>query len=260
MLQALDDLYQQRALNFAHQGASAVAPGSTLAAFRLAAEMGADGVELDVHLSRDGEAVVIHDFTVDRTTDGQGAVREMLLEQLQELDAGSWFDPTFAGERIPTLQEVFDAIGHRLLVNVEIKSLPGRSRGLEVEVVRLIEDNSLAHRVIASSFNPLSLRKMKRLNPNIPTALLYAPKQPLFLRRVWLGPITPHEFRHPYHTMVDERLMAWAWQKGYRVNTWTVNEPDEMRRLLALGVDGIITDHPDLLAEVLAAYQDRPRR
>jgi len=252
MLRLLDDLYHNRVLNFAHQGARAAAPANTLAAFRLAAEMGADGVELDVQLSRDGEAVVIHDFTVDGTTDGQGAVRQKTLAQLKTLDAGGWFAPAFAGERIPTLQEVFDAVGHRSLLNVEVKSLPGRSRGLEAEVVRLIEDNNLGHRVIVSSFNPLALRKVKQLNPNIFTALLYAPGQPLFLRRAWLSPIVPHEFRHPHFSMVDGRFMTWAREKGYRVNTWTVNEPDEMRRLLALGVDGIITDRPDLLAGILA--------
>jgi glycerophosphoryl diester phosphodiesterase len=252
VLDALDSVYHDRILNFAHRGASAAAPGNTLAAFRLAAEMGADGVELDVQLARDGEAVVIHGSTVDRTTDGQGAVRGMTLDQLKALDAGSWFAPAFAGERIPTLREVFDAIGHRLLVNVEVKSLLGRSQELEAEVVRLIEDGNLVHRVIVSSFNPLSLWRVKRLNPNISTALLYAPHLPLFLRRAWLGPIVPHEFRHPHYSMVDERFMAWARQKGYRVNVWVVNEPNEMRHLVALGVDGIITDRPDLLAEILA--------
>jgi glycerophosphoryl diester phosphodiesterase len=252
VLEALDDLYRQRTLNFAHRGASDAAPANTLAAFRLAAEMSADGVELDVQLARDGEVVVIHDFNVDRTTDGQGAVRQMTLAQLKELDAGSWFGPAYAGERIPTLQEVFDAVGHRLLINVEIKSLPGLNWGIEAEAVRLIEDNNLVHRVIVSSFNPLSLRKVKRLNHNIPTALLYAPDMPFFLRRAWLSPLAPHEFRHPHHAMVDERFMARMRQKGYRVNVWTVNEPTEMRRLLTLGVDGIITGRPDLLAEVLA--------
>jgi glycerophosphoryl diester phosphodiesterase len=252
MLDSLENVYRNRILNFGHQGANAAAPGNTLAAFRLAAEMGADGIELDVQLSRDGEAVVIHDFTVDRTTDGQGAVRRMTLAQLKKLDAGSWFDAAFAGERIPTLQEVFDAVAHRLLINVEIKRPVARSGGLEAEVVRLIEDNNLAHRVIVSSFNPLSLRKVKRLNPNILTALLCAPDQPLWLRRAWLGPIAPHEFRHPHYSMVDERFMAWAVQRDYRVNTWTVDEPDEMRRLVKLGVHGIITNCPDLLAEILA--------
>ncbi len=253
MLETLDDLYRDRVLNFAHQGASAAAPANTLAAFRLAAEMGADGVELDAQVCRDGEVVVIHDFTVDRTTDGQGAVRRMTLAQLKELDAGRWFDPTFAGERIPTLQEVFDALGHRLLINVELKSLPGRSRGLEAEVVRLIEDHNLTYRIIVSSFNPFSLRTVRRLNPNVPIALLYAPDQPVFLRRAWLAMLAPHSFRHPHHRLVDERLMAWAQQKDCRVNTWTVDEPDEMRRLLALGVDGIITNHPDRLVRELSA-------
>jgi glycerophosphoryl diester phosphodiesterase len=252
VLEALDEVCRKRVLNFAHRGASAAAPANTLTAFRLAAEMGADGIELDVQLSRDGEVVVIHDFTVDCTTDGRGAVRRMTLAQLRELDAGSWFDPAFAGERIPTLQEVFDTVGHRLLVNVEIKSLPGLNWGIEAEVVRLIEDKNLVHRVIASSFNPLALRKVKHLNRNVTTALLYAPDMPVFLRRAWLSPIAPHEFRHPHHAMVDARFMARMQQKGYRVNAWTVNEPPEMRRLLALGVDGIITDRPDLLAEILA--------
>jgi glycerophosphoryl diester phosphodiesterase len=215
--------------------------------------MGADGVELDVQLSRDGEAVVMHDFTVDHTTDGRGAVRRLTLAQLKELDAGRWFGPAFAGERVPTLQEVFDAVAHRLLINVELKSVPGRSRGLEAEVVRLIEDNNLSHRVIVSAFNPLALRRVKKLNPNIPTALLYAPGQPLFLRRAWLAPFVPHEYRHPHHTLVDERSLAWYRQKGYRVNTWTVDEPVEMRRLIDLGVDGIMTDHPDRLAAILDA-------
>ncbi len=252
MLDAVDDLYHKRTLNFAHRGARAAAPENTLAAFRLAAEKGAHGVELDVQLSRDGEAVAIHDLTVDRTTDGRGAVRHMTLAQLKALDAGSWFDTIFAGERIPTLQEVFHAIGHRLLVNVEIKSLPGRSQGLEAEVVRLIEDNNLAHRVIVSSFRASSLRKVKRLNPNIATAVLYAPGLPFSVRRAWLGRMAPCEFHHPHHSIVDERFMTWARQKGYRVNTWTVNEADEMRRLLDLSVDGIITDRPGLLSEILA--------
>jgi glycerophosphoryl diester phosphodiesterase len=213
--------------------------------------MGADGIELDVQLSRDGEAVVIHDFTVDATTDGHGAVREMTLAQLKALDAGSWFESRFVGEHIPTLQEVFNAIGHRLVINIEIKSLPGRSRGLEAEVVRLIEDNSLTHRVLVSSFNPRSLRKVKRLNSNILTALLHGPHMSVFSWSAWLSSIAPHEFRHPHHSTVDERFMARMQQKGYRVNVWTVNEPDEMRRLLTLDVDGIITDRPDLLASIL---------
>jgi len=248
--ETLIQLYRDRVPVFAHRGASAAAPQNTLAAFRLAAEMGADGIELDVQLCRDGEVMVIHDFTVDGTTDGHGAVRDLTLAQLKELDAGSWFDPIFAGERIPTLQEVFDQVGHRLLINVELKSLPGITRGLEGEVVRLIEDHNLAQRVIVSSFNPLAVRKVKKLNPTIPSALLHAPDQPLVLRRVWLSHLVRHEFRHPHYSMVDERYLAWARKNGYRINVWTVNHEADMRRLLALGVDGIMTDCLDLLLRV----------
>ena len=111
----------RRPLNFAHRGASHEAPANTLAAFLLAVDLGAEGIELDVHLSKDGHVVVIHDFDVAATTDGQGLVCDKTLAELKDLDAGSWFDPVFAGQRIPTLQEVIDAVGGRLLLNIELK-------------------------------------------------------------------------------------------------------------------------------------------
>ncbi len=163
----IDLFHNNRVLNVAHRGASGHAPGNTLAAFLLAAEMGADGIELDVRLSADGEVVVIHNDTVDATTDGHGRVSQMKLSELKALDAGRWYDPRFANERIPTLQEVFDAVGHRLSINVEIK-VEFRQHPIqqEAEVVRLIEDNQMIHRVIVSSFSPRSLRRVRKLNPN----------------------------------------------------------------------------------------------
>ncbi|MDY7040456.1 MAG: glycerophosphodiester phosphodiesterase family protein, partial [Chloroflexota bacterium] len=224
----LDYLYARRALNFAHRGASAQAPPNTLSAFRLAAELKADGVELDVQLSRDGEAVVIHDFMVDATTNGSGPVAEKTLAELQALDAGSWFDAAFAGEHIPALQEVMDAVGHRLLLNIEIK-LPFTlaNAGLEAEVVRLIEDNELLDRVIVSSFHPLALRRVKSLNRRIPTGLLYAHDLPIYLRRAWLAPLAPHEARHPDFTMVTPAYVQAMKARGYRINVWTVDDPGE---------------------------------
>ncbi|MDY7077581.1 MAG: glycerophosphodiester phosphodiesterase [Chloroflexota bacterium] len=242
----------EHTLNIAHQGASAVAPPNTLAAFEKASELGADGVELDVHLSADGVPVVIHDFTVDGTTDGSGRVAEMTLTQLKQLDAGSTFDPAFAGERIPTLKEVLDAVGSRLLLNIELKSFSLRDDGLERAVIARIEQCELADRVILSSFNPFSLRRAKNIAPRIPAGLLYAPHLSLPLRRAWLAFLVPHEARHPEHTMVDARYMAWARQHSYRVNTWTVDDPTEMRRLTDLQVDSIITNVPDVLCSLLA--------
>jgi len=238
-------------LNIAHRGASAAAPPNTLAAFEKAIELGADGVEFDVHLSADGVPVVIHDFTVDSTTDGSGRVAEMTLAQLKQLDAGSHFDPAFAGERIPTLGEVLEAVGGRLLLNIELKSTSLRDNGLEQAVIAQVEQHSLGDSVLFSSFNPFSLRRAKRIASHIPVGLLYAPDLPLPLRRAWLAPLVPHEARHPKHTMVDARYMAWARRRGYRVNTWTVDDPDEMHRLIDLDVDGIITNVPDVLCDVL---------
>ncbi len=242
-------------LNIAHRGASRAAPANTLAAFEKAVELGADGIEFDVHLSADGVPVVIHDFTVDATTDGSGRVAEMKLAQLEELDAGSYFDPAFAGERIPTLEQVLEAVGERLLLNIELKSTSLRDNGLERAVIAQVERHGLDDRVILSSFNPLSLRRAKRDAPHIPTGLLYALDLPLPLRRAWLAFLVPHEARHPEHRMVDARYMAWARRHGYRVNVWTVDDPDEMRRLIGLGVDSIITNVPGVLHEIFSPNQ-----
>ena len=236
-------------LNIAHRGASAVAPPNTLAAFEKAAALGADGIELDVHLSADGEPVVIHDFTVDATTDGSGRVAQLTLAQLKRLDAGAHFGPAFAGEPIPTLEEVLRVVGKRLLLNIELKSAGLRDSGLEravvAQIARAVESDS---RVILSSFNPLSLWRVKKIAPHIPVGLL---DRPDCLHRACLACFFPHAALHPEHTMVDARYMARARQRGYRVNVWTVDDPDEMRHLIDLGVDGIITNLPDVLHSIL---------
>ena len=239
-----------RTLNIAHRGASAAAPANTLAAFEKAIELGADGIELDVHLSVDGVSVVIHDATVDATTNGSGRVAEMTLAQLKQLDAGSWFAPTFAGERIPTLEEVLEAVGNQLLLNIELKSTTWGNE-LEQAVVAQVERHGLDERVLFSSFNPLSLWWIKKIAPHIPVGLLYVPGLPLFLYQVLLTALVPHEACHPGHTTVDAGYVAWARRNGYQVNVWTVDDPDEMRRLVDLGVDGIITNVPDVLHSVL---------
>lgn len=242
-----------RTLNWAHRGASGHAPQNTLAAFLLAAEIGADGIELDVHLSADGEAVVIHDDTVDATTNGQGRVSAMTLAELKALDAGSWFDPRFAGERIPTLQEVFDAVGQRLLINVEIKVEAGyHPPDQEAETVRLIEDNNLVERVIISSFSISSLRRVCRLNPSIALGLLYARVETPFFPTLARLLGARYEALHPQFSLVDARYMEKARRRGLHVNAWTANEVSDMRRLIDIGANGIITNYPDRLRDLLA--------
>jgi len=251
----LDYLYAGRTLNIAHRGASGHAPENTLAAFVLAADMGADAIELDVHLSADGEVVVIHNDTVEATTDGSGRVSHMTRRELQALDAGSWFDPRYAGERIPTLQEVFEAVGHRVAINIEIKVEAGyHPVEQEAETVRLIEDGGMVDRVIVSSFSPLSLRRVYRLNPRIPLGFLHARGEPRFLPALLHQFYAPFAALHPHFRLVDEPYLAAARRRGQRVNAWTVNDAQDMRALRDLGVDGIITNYPDMLSDVLAEH------
>jgi glycerophosphoryl diester phosphodiesterase len=246
-----DVFYLDRPLNFAHRGASHEAPANTMAAFQSAIELGADGIEFDVHLSKDGEMVVIHDFVLDGTTDGHGPVRARTLAELKELDAGSWFDPSFAGQRIPTLQEVVGVVGDRLLLNVELKTMSLRGEGLAEGVVRLLEDNHLLDQVIVSSFNPLAVWRVKRLSPRIPVGLLYSPDQPLFLRKLWFRHVIRAEAVHPDYTLVTGEYVRWAREQGYRIHTWTVDDPVAMHQLMQNGVDIIISNRPDLLGQVL---------
>jgi glycerophosphoryl diester phosphodiesterase len=255
----MESLYLDRPLNFAHRGASYEAPANTLAAFLLAVELGADGIELDVHLSRDGEVVVVHDFTLEATTDGEGPVRNKTLAELKELDAGIWFDPAFAGQRIPTLQEVIDAVGDRLLLNIELKTTSIRDDGLAAVVVRTIEENHLLDRVVVSSFNPLAIRWIKRLNPWVPVGLLYAPDMPFLLRRPWLQRLLRPEALHPHYTLVDGEYVRRARKQGCRVHVWTADDPGEMWQLMRMNVDLIITNRPDLLRQVLLAGHGRWR-
>ncbi len=242
-----------RILNLGHRGASHDAPQNTLVAFRLANAYGADGYELDVHLTKDGVPVVIHDFTVDKTTDGTGPVAGFTLAELKRLDAGVKFSPQFAGERIPTLAEVFDVLPPQSIVNVELKTKSIGDNGLERATIQLIRERGLEDRVILSSFNPYSLLRVRRMAPELKIGLLYAPDLPLYLRKAWFRLIVKPDALHPHFRMVDERYMQWARRQGYEVNVWTVDDPEDMRRLAGLGVNAIITNRPDVLKSVLAS-------
>lgn len=237
-------------LIIAHQGASRDAPGNTLAAFRLGMEQGADGVELDVHLSADGVPVIIHDDTLDRTTDGTGRVADHTVWELQQYDAGSWLDPRFAGETIPTLDEVFEALPGAL-VHVELKSTALFNNDLEERTLAVIRAHNAERDVVVSSFNPLALARMHALAPDLALAIAFDPIHSLPLRRAWLHSMLNLHALHPFHTMYNARHMAWAHRRGLKVNVWTVDEPAEMRRLIALGVDSIFTNVPKVLHEIV---------
>jgi len=246
-----DILYRSSPLNLGHRGAREVAPENTLASFGKALELGADGVELDVMLSKDNQLVVIHDYTVDRTTNGSGKVSDLSLAEIKALDAGSWFGQGYAGERIPTLDEVFKALPAKSIINIELKSLSLFGQLLEEEVIRLIETRGLTSRVIVSSFNPLSLAKVARLNPSIETGLLYMQHMPLPLRQAWLAPLVRAKALHPEYVQVNADYVHHVRLRGYHLNVWNAKDLHELQSLVEIRVDAIITDRPDRLALLL---------
>lgn len=237
----LEDL--QRPVVFAHRGSSQHAPENTLPAFELAVAQGADAVELDVKLSSDGKAMVIHDQTVDRTTNGSGRVNQMTLEALKKLDASFRFKE-FACVGIPTLDEVFESVGKRIFINVELTNYASRNDELVPLVADIVKWHNMQKAVLFSSFLPGNLRKIKLLLPEVPVALLAsqgwmgaAARSALFIQ---LSPA----IIHPYLTDVNQRFMDTERKRGRRVHAWTVNDEMDLKRLLALGVDGFFTDDP----------------
>ena len=246
---------EKNVLNWGHRGAPEAAPENTISAFKAAVALGADGVELDVMLSADGEIVVIHDYTLDHTTDGTGLVKDYSLAELKQFDAGYWFSGDFAeeyiSERIPTLQEVIDSLDPSVFLNIEIKSESPATDGLEKAVVQTIASNNLYERVIVSSFNPISLIRVKLADKRIDVGLIYAPDLAKYLSKGWFIPILRPEALHPRYDMVDEAYMEWTRRKGFQVTVWTVNEAADMSRMIDLGVNGIITDRPGVLGQLL---------
>ncbi len=236
---------------FAHRGARRAAPENTLPAMEAALAMGVDGIELDVHLSSDGQLVVIHDFVLERTTNGHGLVVDYTAEELAQLDAGSHFAPEFSATGVPTLEQVLDLIGRECRINVEIKcELPDGGPAVE-PLAELIRARRLYDQVIVSSFNPITLVKMRWVDPLVALGLLFEVRLPPHLERAWFSPILMPNALHPQSPLVTEEMMQMARDRKMAVNAWTVNVIDEARHLAALGVDALITDIPDVLIGAL---------
>jgi len=249
-------------LILAHRGASAYAPENTIAAFRLAHELGADGIECDVRLTRDKIPVIIHDDTVDRTTNGAGRVSDLTIAEIARLDAGSWKTTDYRGEPIPTLAQVFEGLADWLhpvgrvrpcFINLELKTKRLTTDGLERAVLNVIARYGVQDRVLLSSFNPLALHRAKTINPRLARGLLYDSSSPIFLRQTWLRFWAAPQAMHPEHTLLDAKYMEWARRKKLHVNTWTVDEPAEAVRLAKLAVNAIITNKPDVIRQALKA-------
>jgi glycerophosphoryl diester phosphodiesterase len=234
----------------AHRGDKVHAPENTLSAFKLAAEKGADAVEFDVKSTADGQVIVLHDQTVDRTTNGTGNVAQLPLAALRDLEAGAWFSERFRGEKIPTLDEVFETVGKRIFMNVELTNYSTPNDALVPKVVELVKKHGLESRVLFSSFLARNLRKARLLLPEVPRGLLTLSGLLGFWGRAfgWRG---DYAALNPYLTDVSVGLVYRVHAAGKRLNVWTVNAEADLKRMVGLGVDGIITDDPALALRLL---------
>ncbi len=253
-----------RPLNLAHRGGAALAPENTMLAFQNALALGADGLDLDVRASRDGELVVIRDETVDRTTDGTGRVSEMTLEELQRLDAGYRYSPDNGysfpyrgkGIKIPTLRDVLASFPDaRIVIDIRQTDPP-----IEEALAALIQEMNAQDRVLVVATDEAAIKRFRHLAPEVATGAAFGEWRRFYLmQRFGLSAIyrpVANALRVPERTgdttLVTQRFIEAAHAQGMRVYVWTVNTPDRMRQLLQWGVDGIITDRPDLLRQVMA--------
>ena len=240
---------------FAHRGASQYAPENTLEAFRLAMEQGAEGIELDVHLSADGELVVIHDETLERTTNGTGLVKDHTLAQLQALRADNHMEG-FEAARIPTLRQVLELVRPGdMQVNIELKTGILWYEGIEEKTLELVKELGMQDRVVYSSFNHYSIEEVRRLDPTAETAYLFSDVifevEKYAARRGVKG-------LHPalWPVKMADFLTAYL-QSGLAVRVWTVNRPEDMRLLMERGVDAVITNDPALALQVRAELEEK---
>lgn len=239
-------------LLIAHRGGSLEVPENTISAFRHAINAGMRMVELDAQMTSDGELVVIHDETVDRTTDGTGPVGSFTLEELRRLDAGSWFAPEYAGERIPTLREVFDlCVAEGVGVVVELKH-PEMHPGLEEKVVALIGEMWLrgAENIWCISFDHDCIRRLRKLDPALPLGYLFEPHAVLFVY-----PDDTVQAFCPYYRapLQFPEQVTQAHEMGKLVLVYTVDDPAEVRALADVGVDGMVTDRPAALLQIFTS-------
>lgn len=226
-----------------HRGASGYAPENTMTSFKMAKEMGADMIEYDVYMSADGVPVIMHDDKVDRTTDGTGSIEEMTLEQIKKLDAGSKTDKKYAGEKVPTLEEVVSwAAENKILMNIEIKGA-----GCEEKIVELLKKYKMTDKTIVSSFNHEFIKKIRKLEPKIEIAALIGDVENI---DAIVKNCHPDDL-NPRFMKLTKGQVADAHAAGLRVNVYTVNDAVFMRQMIGFGVDGIFTNNPDVLIKIL---------
>lgn len=240
---------------FAHRGSSGSCPENTFSAYEEAVEVGSDGIEIDVQYTKDNELVVIHDNTVNRTTNGKGLVKDYTLEEIKRLDAGSWFSEQFALEKIPTMEEVLAFVSEKkgLLLNIELKNVVIHHEGIEEGVIKLVKDYGLTSRVILSSFNHISLHRISKLAPEIECAVITLDKQ----YKPW-DYITSVgvEGWHPQWSKIDQHVINEMAKRTHPVRVFTINKVDQMEAFLANNIEAIVTDYPGKAVQIRSKLKE----
>ena len=231
-----------------HRGAMGHAPENTMASFRKGRELGADAVELDVRLSADGELVVIHDATVERTTDGNGAIGSLTVRELGRLDAGVSFSAENRGQRIPTLRQVLRWGRRRIPLVVEIKGNPEPPAGIEEKLVRLIRHFHMVDRVMVISFHHPSVKRIKVLESRLATGILFSGG---LIDAVGAAREALADSVRPLWSYWSRGLVAEVHKAGLQASAWTVDKPKTMKALIEMGIDSIATNYPDRLRQVV---------
>ena len=237
---------------FAHKGASGYAPENTLIAIKKAIEMKVDGIEIDIQLTRDGRIVLMHDWKVDRTTTGRGYVYELDFDYIRTLDAGQWFTKDFIGEVVPTLEEVLDILPQDMMLNIEIKDTARYHSKIEeklLEVLKKYPDKF--ENIIVSSFHHDKIKKLQVLEPKLKLALLTNSEFIEIEKYLSTNGVSSYSY-HPEINHVLKEDIEKLHAKGVKIFVWTVNKEEDLNYLVKLGVDGVISDYPDLMKELIS--------
>lgn len=249
-----------KSLVISHRGANRYAPQNTLPAFRKGYALGADGFETDVHITKDGKIVLCHNYTIDETSDGCGEIATKTLADLKGYDFGKYFSDKFKGTEIPTIDDFLSFVETTdiTVLNIEIKSPKEAETAIVSETLKAVNEHGLKDKLLISSFDPKILMEVKKLDRTVNTGFLYAPNSPTLLQMAWKQLTFCKEIGvdavHPHFFFVNKSFVERAHKMGLKVNPWTVNSEKQIDKMIELGVDGIITDFPDVVSGKLSRF------
>lgn len=241
-------------LIIAHRGDASAAPENTLAAFRQSLAIGADGVELDVRLTRDGKLVVFHDRLLDRTSNGHGWVADRTLAELQSLDVGAWFGPAFKGEAPPTLDEVFETLPRDYLINVEMKVDINGMRLIAHLVAEAVRRHQRWDSTLVASFNPMALHHLRQMGPRIARGYIWSKHHPYPIRSRWLSWLARPDWLNP----ATDTYSAGLQLQGRPVLAWDSDFGGDMERMVAAHLDAVVTTDPAALIQRKQELAEQP--